>query len=133
MTKKLYYHKTSGGAEYLFDRYIIAPNGEREGTIRGSSLSVRLDGKPEINFREQKKELIVAVVDVEFTDKIDKRSTAKEILRHPDVRIYSVPTFFEMFNDGDTAQSVNQDNINFSFDYAFLIDKSTMKVLNSYE
>jgi len=41
---KLYYHKTDGGAEYLMDKYIICPNGEKEGTIRGSKYVVRIDG-----------------------------------------------------------------------------------------
>ena len=30
---KLYYHKTSGGAEYLFDTFIECDNGHKEGII----------------------------------------------------------------------------------------------------
>jgi hypothetical protein len=42
---KLYYHKTSGGAEYLFDTYIRCPDGAREGTINGKTkYVVRIDG-----------------------------------------------------------------------------------------
>ena len=48
MTKKLYPHTTDGGAQYLFDNYVVAPNGEKEGVLRGSTIIVRLDGDPEI-------------------------------------------------------------------------------------
>jgi hypothetical protein len=41
---RLYYHKTSGGAEYLTDTFVVCPNGEREGCIRGASIVVRIDG-----------------------------------------------------------------------------------------
>lgn len=41
---KLYYHKTDGGAEYLTDTYIVAPNGTREGTFKGAKFVVRIDG-----------------------------------------------------------------------------------------
>jgi len=30
---KLYYHKTDGGAKYLFDTFIECDNGHKEGTI----------------------------------------------------------------------------------------------------
>ena len=51
---KLYHHKTSGGAEYLFDTYIICPNGEKEGTIKDNTKYViRMDGKqPELTIRK---------------------------------------------------------------------------------
>ena len=42
---KLYYHKTSGGAEYLFDTYIKYENGHKEGVINDKTkFSVRIDG-----------------------------------------------------------------------------------------
>lgn len=41
---RMYYHKTSGGAEYLTDTYVVCPNGEREGTIRDARIVVRIDG-----------------------------------------------------------------------------------------
>lgn len=41
---KLYYHKTDGGAEYLTDKFIIAPNGEKEGVFKGAKYIVRIDG-----------------------------------------------------------------------------------------
>lgn len=45
MNIKLYYHKTSGGAEYLFDTYIECENGHREGTITDETKYViRIDG-----------------------------------------------------------------------------------------
>ena len=37
-----YYHKTSGGAEYLSTTYVECPNGEREGTVEG--VFARIDG-----------------------------------------------------------------------------------------
>lgn len=44
MKRKLYYHKTDGGAEYLMDRYIDTPSGKKEGTFEGSEIVVRIDG-----------------------------------------------------------------------------------------
>ena len=42
---RLYYHKTGGGAEYLFDTYVKCKNGHREGTITDKTKYViRLDG-----------------------------------------------------------------------------------------
>lgn len=38
----VYYHKTSGGAEYLSTTYVECPNGEREGTFEG--VFARIDG-----------------------------------------------------------------------------------------
>ena len=45
---KLYYHKTDGGAEYLTDKFIVCPNGEKEGIFKGANYVVRLDGEPEL-------------------------------------------------------------------------------------
>lgn len=48
----LYYHKTDGGAEYLFDTFVCCPNGHKEGCINSdTTISVRLDGKPEVSIR----------------------------------------------------------------------------------
>lgn len=44
MNIKLYYHKTDGGAEYLTDKYIKCPNGEKEGIFEGANYIVRIDG-----------------------------------------------------------------------------------------
>lgn len=41
---KLYYHKTDGGAEYLMDKYITCPNGEKEGIMEGAKRCIRIDG-----------------------------------------------------------------------------------------
>lgn len=41
---RLFYHKTSGGAEYLTDTYVTCPDGSREGTFKGASIIVRIDG-----------------------------------------------------------------------------------------
>lgn len=41
---KLYYHKTDGGAEYLMDKFVVCPNGEKEGVFEGSKYIVRIDG-----------------------------------------------------------------------------------------
>jgi len=44
-TIKLYYHKTDGGAEYLFDTFIECKNGHREGVINSdTNYMVRIDG-----------------------------------------------------------------------------------------
>ena len=42
---KLYYHKTLGGAEYLFDTFIKCDNGHKEGTINDDTeYIIRIDG-----------------------------------------------------------------------------------------
>jgi hypothetical protein len=41
---RLYYHQTSGGAEYLTDTFIECEGGHREGTFTGASIIVRIDG-----------------------------------------------------------------------------------------
>lgn len=40
----LYYHKTGGGAEYLTDKYVVCPNGEKEGVFEDASIIIRIDG-----------------------------------------------------------------------------------------
>jgi len=40
----LYYHKTGGGAEYLTDKYVVCPNGEKEGVFKDASIIIRIDG-----------------------------------------------------------------------------------------
>ena len=45
---KLYYHKTDGGAEYLFDTFIECESGHKEGTISDATkYIVRIDGNIE--------------------------------------------------------------------------------------
>jgi len=44
MMVKLYYHKTSGGAEYLTDRFIVCPNGHKEAVFEGAKFIIRIDG-----------------------------------------------------------------------------------------
>lgn len=41
---ELYYHKTDGGAEYLTDKYILCPDGHKEGIFEGATLVIRVDG-----------------------------------------------------------------------------------------
>jgi len=41
---KLYYHKTNGGAEYLTDRYVVNPDGSKEGVLFGATFVMRIDG-----------------------------------------------------------------------------------------
>ena len=42
---KLYYHKTSGGAEYLFDTFVKCKDGHKEGVINDKTkYVVRIDG-----------------------------------------------------------------------------------------
>jgi hypothetical protein len=47
-SNRLYYHKTSGGAEYLTDAFVVCPDGSKEGVFKGATLIVRIDG----NIRE---------------------------------------------------------------------------------
>lgn len=44
MRKKLYYHKTAGGAEYLTDRWVRNPDGSKEGVFKNAKIIVRIDG-----------------------------------------------------------------------------------------
>ena len=42
---RLYYHKTDGGAEYLFDTFILCANGHREGHANNrTKYVIRIDG-----------------------------------------------------------------------------------------
>lgn len=42
--KRLYYHKTDGGAEYLTDRWTRNPDGSKEGVFKNARIIVRIDG-----------------------------------------------------------------------------------------
>ena len=44
MHKRLYYHKTAGGAEYLTDRWRRNPDGGKEGVFKNVKIIVRIDG-----------------------------------------------------------------------------------------
>jgi len=44
MHKRLYYHKTDGGAEYLTDRWLRNPDGSKEGVFKNAKIIVRIDG-----------------------------------------------------------------------------------------
>ena len=44
MHKRLYYHKTDGGAEYLTDRWVRNPDGSKEGVFKNAKIIVRIDG-----------------------------------------------------------------------------------------
>lgn len=46
-TIKLYYHKTSGGAEYLCSNFIQCAKDHKEGVFEGSEYIVRIDGNIE--------------------------------------------------------------------------------------
>ena len=42
----LYYHRTDGGAEYLYDTFIECENGHKEGTITNeTNVLIRIDGE----------------------------------------------------------------------------------------
>lgn len=42
--KKLYYHKTDGGAEYLTDGWVLNPDGSKEGVFKNAKIIIRIDG-----------------------------------------------------------------------------------------
>jgi len=66
--EQLYYHKTDGGAEYLFDTFIECENGHKEGVINDrTKYAIRLDGSaallhaaPELLSRLEKGEAIIS-------------------------------------------------------------------------
>ena len=42
---QLYHHKTDGGAEYLFDTFVVCNNGHKEGAItKDTRYVIRIDG-----------------------------------------------------------------------------------------
>ena len=49
---RLYHHKTDGGAEYLTDKFVVCPNGTKEGTFWGATFVIRIDGEPELTIRD---------------------------------------------------------------------------------
>jgi hypothetical protein len=51
MKTQHYYHKTSGGAEYLTDAFIDCGK-HKEGIFEGARYIVRLDGQPELTDRK---------------------------------------------------------------------------------
>jgi hypothetical protein len=62
MSTKLYYHKTDGGAEYLFDTFVKCKGGHKEGTMNDKTkYIVRIDGDitkdAELSVREKRKEI----------------------------------------------------------------------------
>ena len=54
---RLYYHQTDGGAEYLMDKYIVCPDGSKEGVFEGARIIVRIDG----NIREDAEITLIGV------------------------------------------------------------------------
>ena len=48
MTMRLYYHQTSGGAEYLTNACLRCEDGTEEGIFEGATIIVRLDGTPKV-------------------------------------------------------------------------------------
>ena len=42
--RRLYYHKTDGGAEYLTDKYKLNPDGSKEGVFQHAGIIIRIDG-----------------------------------------------------------------------------------------
>ena len=63
---KLYYHQTDGGAEYLTDKYIVCPDGSKEGVFKGSRVIVRIDG----DIREDAE---ITLVGVTMPEEVNKR------------------------------------------------------------
>ncbi len=57
---ELYYHKTTGGAEYYSTTYITCPNGHKEGTLEG--VIMRTDGNEIEIFTRKLEELGINLV-----------------------------------------------------------------------
>ena len=61
----LYYHKTDGGAKYLTDKYVVCPNGEKEGIFKDARYIVRIDGDitkdAELSIKEDAKNFLKGV------------------------------------------------------------------------
>ena len=94
----------------------------------GGKLSINLDELIDIETTiiamiQEQPELIVAVVDV-ILGSIYQESAAEEKLNDVTCETYNLPFFMKMFK---------YSNVSTETQYAFLIDKKTMKVLNSYE
>lgn len=82
---KLYYHKTDGGAEYLFDTFVKwKHNGKsgKEGVINDKTkIVVRLDGKqPELTIKDDPApELLAALIDLYSVAGMDIKSEVDNI------------------------------------------------------
>ena len=50
-TIPLYPHTTDGGACYLTDKFILCPNGHKEGIFEGAQYVIRLDGPPTLTVK----------------------------------------------------------------------------------
>lgn len=57
---QVYYHRTTGGAEYLSTTYVECPNGHREGTWEG--IFARVDGGEVEIFTEKLKKMGIRLV-----------------------------------------------------------------------
>ena len=57
---QVYYHRTTGGAEYLSTTYVECPNGHREGTWDG--IFARVDGGEVEIFTEKLKKMGIRLV-----------------------------------------------------------------------
>lgn len=57
---KLYYHQTSGGAEYYSTTYVECPNGEKEGTFDG--VIMRTDGNEIVIFTSKLQKLGINLI-----------------------------------------------------------------------
>jgi len=69
---KLYYHKTDGGAEYLFDTYIKSESGRKEGAITDKTrYVVRIDGDitKDAELTDRKNQRFKDWIDKEVKDK----------------------------------------------------------------
>ena len=44
VSRRLYYHKTDGGGEYLTDRAVQCQDGSMEGVFEGATIIMRIDG-----------------------------------------------------------------------------------------
>jgi len=71
MHRKLYYHKTDGGAEYLTDRWQRNPDGSKEGVVRGAKIIVRIDG-------DLSKDAEISIADALFVPKKPRSRPAPE-------------------------------------------------------
>lgn len=90
---KLYYHKTGGGAEYLTDKFILCPNGHKEGSFEGAKYCVRINGDitkdAELIVRDNNDQNLVVLGLLEALKALNQKAKSLNNLHHAGVEIDS--------------------------------------------
>lgn len=88
---RLYHHKTGGGAEYLTDKFILCPDGHKEGIFEGAKYIVRIDGDiekdAELTVRDEIDQTAVVSRLLEALKALNQKAKSLNNLQHAGVEI----------------------------------------------